>query len=91
MFLQYQNLTSHGVMGLTVFARGGLLYMVLSLGGSNQNSLMLLWSNNQFGNQQDVPITGTMGVESLAIGGDIYIVFIQGMQGVNIVFLGRNL
>ncbi|XP_040275580.1 adhesion G-protein coupled receptor V1 [Bufo bufo] len=77
IFVQYQNLPSPGVTGLTVFTRGEAVYMVVSRGGSDQNSLMFLWSDNQFGNPQDVPITGTMDVQSLAFGGDIYIVFLQ--------------
>ncbi|XP_075693474.1 adhesion G-protein coupled receptor V1 [Rhinoderma darwinii] len=77
MFLEHQQLPSHGVTGLTVFTRGGAVHMVLSIGSYDQNSLMFFWSNNQFGKSQEVLITGTMDVESLAIGGDTYIVFIQ--------------
>ncbi|KAM3940659.1 adhesion G-protein coupled receptor V1 isoform 2-T2 [Leptodactylus fuscus] len=80
MFLQSQTLSSRGVTGLTVFTRGGLVYLVLSLGGYDQKSLLFLWSNNQFGNPQDVPITGAIGVESLTIGGDVYIAFLKAAE-----------
>ncbi|XP_073534717.1 adhesion G-protein coupled receptor V1 isoform X1 [Phyllobates terribilis] len=80
IFLQFQTLPSPGVTDLTVFTRGGAVYLVLSLGGYDQNSLMLLWANNQFGNSQNVAITGTKDVESLSIGGDVYIVFIQAAE-----------
>ncbi|XP_069819007.1 adhesion G-protein coupled receptor V1 isoform X3 [Dendropsophus ebraccatus] len=87
LFLPHQTLPIHGVSGITVFTRGGAVYMVLSLRGYNQNSSMFLWSNNQFGNPQDVPVSGTMGVESLAFGGDIYIVFIQETDFIQIFLL----
>ncbi|XP_056394317.1 adhesion G-protein coupled receptor V1 isoform X2 [Hyla sarda] len=90
LFVPHQSLPSYGVTGITVFTRGGSVYMVMSIGGYDQNSLMFLWSNNQFGNLQDVPITGTMGVESLALGGDIYIVFIQAETDFIHIFLWES-
>lgn len=79
MFALHHNVPVQGVTGLTVFLRGGSLYMVLCLGASNHSSLMYSWSNNKFGNPQDIAITETTGAESLVSGADIYIVFYQGI------------
>ncbi|XP_075069096.1 adhesion G-protein coupled receptor V1 [Mixophyes fleayi] len=77
MFVLYQRLPVRGITGLTVFNRGEIIYIVLSLGGSDQNSVMYTWSNNQFGVPQDVEISGATSVDSLVCGADIYIVFVQ--------------
>lgn len=80
MFVLHQNFSVQGVTWLSVFPRGGSIYMVLCLEASDHSSLMYSWSNNKFENPQDIAVTGTTRVDSLVSGADIYIVFFQGMN-----------
>ncbi|XP_068103893.1 adhesion G-protein coupled receptor V1 [Hyperolius riggenbachi] len=89
-FVMHQTLPVQGVSGLTLFPRGGTFYLVLSLSGSNQTSLMYMWINKTFENPQAVPISQTTSVESLAAGADIYIVFLQAENGSIAIFLWES-
>ncbi|KAM5191785.1 adhesion G-protein coupled receptor V1 [Mantella aurantiaca] len=89
MFVLHQNFQVQGVTGLTVFPRGGSVYMILCFGASNHSSMIYSWANNKFENPQDIAITGTTSVESLVSGGDVYISF-QGENDSIVIFLWES-
>ncbi|XP_073480601.1 adhesion G-protein coupled receptor V1 isoform X2 [Aquarana catesbeiana] len=90
MFVLHHNFPVQGVTWLSVFPRGGSLFMVLCLGASDHSSLIYSWSNNQFENPQDIAVTGTTRVDSLVSGVDIYIVFFQGENESIVIFLWES-
>ncbi|KAM4707152.1 adhesion G-protein coupled receptor V1 [Discoglossus pictus] len=90
IFLPHQTLSSTGVSGLTVFTRGDIVYMALSLTSFAENSLVYTWSNNQFGNPQDIPVTGATCVESLVSGADVYILFSEAASGSIQIFIWES-
>ncbi|KAM4808264.1 adhesion G-protein coupled receptor V1 [Rhinophrynus dorsalis] len=84
LFTLYQKLPSSGTLGLTLFTRGEIIYLVLV--NSAQKSYIYTWTNGQFGNPQEVLVNGATHVESLASGADIYIIISE----VHILFAGKN-
>ncbi|KAM9330953.1 adhesion G-protein coupled receptor V1 [Gastrophryne carolinensis] len=87
-FVLYQSLPVQSATGLSVFAHGGVVYMILSIRDSS--SLMYSWTRDKFGSPQEVPISGVTSVGSLVHGADVYIVFLQEQNNSIAVFLWES-
>ncbi|XP_036887970.1 adhesion G-protein coupled receptor V1 [Sturnira hondurensis] len=74
-FVVHQTLPVRGVLSMSLFTRGGSVFLAISQAHAGLNSLLLRWSGNTFMNFQEVPISGTTQVEALISGDDIYLLF----------------
>ncbi|XP_074063616.1 adhesion G-protein coupled receptor V1-like isoform X2 [Macrotis lagotis] len=81
-FVPHQKLPVHGVKSMTLFSRGGSMFLAVSPSDPGLNSILFRWSDNEFSHFQEVSIIGTVHVEALTSGDDIYLIFAKG------IFLG---
>ncbi|XP_031794624.1 adhesion G-protein coupled receptor V1 [Sarcophilus harrisii] len=78
-FVLHQKLPVHGVLSMTLFPRGGSMFLAVAPSDPGLNSLLFRWSDNEFSHFQEVPIIGTVHVEALTSGDDIYLIFAKGI------------
>ncbi|XP_036619299.1 adhesion G-protein coupled receptor V1 [Trichosurus vulpecula] len=81
-FVPHQKLPVHGVLSMTLFPRGGSMFLAVSPSDPGLNSILFRWSGNEFSHFQEVSVIGTVHVEALTSGDDIYLIFAKG------IFLG---
>lgn len=74
-----------GVLGMTLFSRGGILFLAISQANVQRNVLLFTWSGNQFINFEEVSVSGIAQVEALSSGDDVYLVFAKN------TFLGEEI
>lgn len=70
----------NGALDVSVFPRGGTLYLVVVPSDPSQNSLLYEWSDNKFRMFHEVPDTGITQVKALTSESDIYLIFAKGIH-----------
>uniref|UniRef100_F7FXQ0 Adhesion G-protein coupled receptor V1 n=1 Tax=Monodelphis domestica TaxID=13616 RepID=F7FXQ0_MONDO len=78
-FVLHQKLPIHGVLSMTLFPRGGSMFLAVSPSDPGLNSILFRWSGSEFSRFQEVSVIGTVHVEALTSGDDIYLIFAKGM------------
>uniref|UniRef100_A0A8C4S4U8 Adhesion G-protein coupled receptor V1 n=1 Tax=Erpetoichthys calabaricus TaxID=27687 RepID=A0A8C4S4U8_ERPCA len=88
-FVFLQNLKLVNVTGLSVFVRGNILYLAISMLSSGQSCLLYQWDNNQFLRLQSLPINfPSTQVETFLQGADVYLLLLtQGFVSTCEVFV----
>ncbi|XP_039615272.1 adhesion G-protein coupled receptor V1 [Polypterus senegalus] len=88
-FVFLQNLNLVNVTGLSVFVRGNILYLTISILSSGQSCLLYQWDNNQFLRFQSLPINfPSTQVETFLQGANVYLLLLtQGFVSTCEVFV----
>ncbi|KAM6225436.1 adhesion G-protein coupled receptor V1 [Rhynchocyon petersi] len=74
-FMLHHKLPVRGVLSMTLFHRGGYLFLAVAQANAMLSALVFRWSGSRFINFLEVPISGTTQVEALTSGDDIYLIF----------------
>ncbi|XP_059825311.1 adhesion G-protein coupled receptor V1 [Hypanus sabinus] len=72
-FIFHQNLLTRSATGLALFKQGNLLYLAVSQ--FNRASALFQWSDDQFGQLQNISVYGGTHVSSVTAEGDTYLAF----------------
>ncbi|XP_076995276.1 adhesion G-protein coupled receptor V1 [Tamandua tetradactyla] len=90
-FVLHQKLPLRGVLSMTLFTRGGSVFLAVSQAHTRLNSLLFRWSGSEFIHSQEVPVSETTQVEALTSGDDVYLIFAKnvfpGIQNLINIFI----
>ncbi|XP_030367415.1 adhesion G-protein coupled receptor V1 [Strigops habroptila] len=74
VFVLHHQLPLYRALNVALFARGGIMYLLVSLPDTSQNLLLYQWSNNEFRNLHQLPAKEIKYMEAWISGSDIYVI-----------------